>query len=257
MKTKTILITLITMLTVTALVFQSCQKDEENPVNLTNGKTTAVFNPNKSYGTMIDIDGNIYKTITIGSQTWMAENLRTTKYNDGIAIRTVTDNAIWVYLYDTGAYCNYNNTSNNDSIATFGRLYNGDAVLTGKLAPEGWHVPTDDEWTILTNTLGGDSIACIKLLETGSTHWLNQSSSATNESGFTALPGGYRRGTAWGGGGIFISMGSGCYFWSSSGIGVYENTIWYRRLSNSNNNISCYRSFGSVTTGYSIRCVKD
>lgn len=260
MKTKAILITVIAVITITALVFQSCKKDEDNDneVNLTNGKTTAAFNPNKTYGTLTDIDGNIYKTITIGSQTWMAENLRTTKYNDGTTILLITEKAKWEISYNTGAYCNYNNTSNNESIATFGRLYNGFAVFTGKLAPVGWHVATDDDWTILTNTLGGDSTAYFKLIETGSTHWLDQSSFATNESGFTALPGGFRNGTQWGGGAIFLSMGNACYFWTSSKVSENSNSaVWYRRLSNSNNNISFTRNFKDKFYGHSIRCVKN
>jgi len=93
---------------------------------------------------MTDQDGNVYQTITTGSQTWMAENLRTTKYNDGTAIANVSTNSDWTNL-STGAYCNYNNTSNEDTIATDGRLYNWCAVNVGNLAPKGWHVATNSE----------------------------------------------------------------------------------------------------------------
>ena len=120
-----------------ALLFNACVKDDTSPINTTNGKTTAVFNPDKTYGTMTDQDGNIYKTITIGTQTWMAENLRTTKYRDGSAIPQVTADAEWIDL-KTGAYCNYNNTLADDTIATFGRLYNWFAVADIRnLAPNG------------------------------------------------------------------------------------------------------------------------
>ena len=92
----------------------------------------------------------------------------------------------------TGAYCNYNNTSNTNAIVTFGRLYNWMAVNTGKLAPKGWHVPTNEEWTILSNYLGGDDVAGGKLKETDTTHWNKPNVGATNETGFTALPNGVR-----------------------------------------------------------------
>jgi uncharacterized protein (TIGR02145 family) len=151
----------------------SCEKDDgDGPSshNSTNGQTTAEFNPSITYGTLTDQDGNVYKTVTIGTQTWMAENLRTTKYNDGTAIANVTENTVWDTLR-TGAYCNYNNTTSIDTIATYGRLYNWHAVNTGKLAPIGWHVPTADEWTKLTDDLGSGYVAGGKLKETGTSHW--------------------------------------------------------------------------------------
>jgi hypothetical protein len=150
------------------LVFaSSCEKDNDNGPstnNPFNGKTTAVFNPNVTYGTMTDLDGNEYKTVTIGTQTWMAENLRTTKYNDGSNIPNVTNNNSW-FILRTGAYSNYKNTTNADTIATFGRLYNWYTVNTGKLAPQGWHVPTNSEWIILTTYLGGIDVSMSKLFQ--------------------------------------------------------------------------------------------
>src|ERR1039457_6330795 len=118
------------------LVIIACKKEKSD--NPTNGKTTAVFNSAVTYGTMTDQDGNVYKTVTIGTQTWMAENLRTTIYNDGTAISNVTGATEWTNL-TTGAYCNFNNTTSTDTIATYGRLYDWYAVNTGKLAPTGWH----------------------------------------------------------------------------------------------------------------------
>ncbi len=253
---RNILICLIIVIGTALILSSSCQKDEDNPVtvNLTNGKTTAVFNPNKTYGTLTDIDGNIYKTITIGSQTWMAENLRTTKHNDGTGIRLAEENNAWTNSYNKSTYCNYNNTSNNDSIATFGRLYNGFAVFTGKLAPVGWHVPTDDEWATLINYLGTDTIPYFKLQEIGSTHWLSPHNSVTNESGFTALPGGFRYGSF---GTNFMAIGKVCRFWTSSEHEENANNAWCWRWDNNNNYISYGRNWKFKCDGYSVRCVKD
>lgn len=198
------------------------------------------------YGSMSDIDGNVYKTITIGTQTWMAENLRTTKYNDGTAIPNVTVDATWISL-TTPAYCWYNNDAATYE-TTYGALYNWYAINTGKLAPAGWHVPTDAEWTILSNYLGGESVAGGKLKEAGTTHWSSPNTGATNESGFTALPGGCR---AYNG---FSNIGNCGYWWSSTS----DNTggAWDRSLfSNiSLNKGEGYYDFGN---GYSVRCVKN
>jgi uncharacterized protein (TIGR02145 family) len=226
------------------LVTNGCKKD--NIDNPTNGKTTAVFKSGITYGTMTDQDGNIYKTVTIGTQTWMAENLRTTKYRDGTTIPNVTDNAAWFAL-TTGAYCSYNNTTNVDSIATFGRLYNWYAVNTGKLAPHGWHVPSDAEWTTLTTYLGGTAIAGDKLKEIGVSHWRNTTTEATNEIGFTALPGGFRYYI-----GYINMVGTGCW-WSSTEEDTSE--AWTRSLYG---NYSFVLKDSDIKEfGFSVRCIKD
>jgi len=242
---------LISVLTIsTTLLFSSCNKDNSEPSNPTNGKTTAVFNSSLTYGKMTDQDGNLYKTITIGTQTWMAENLRTTKYNDGTSIPNITSSEEWSSL-TTGAYCNYNNTTNLDTIATYGRLYNWYAVNTSKLAPKGWHVPTDAEWEILTTYLGGTSIAGGKLKETGTTHWTTPNTSATNETGFTALPGGLCHTT-----GQFMVSGLVGGWWSSTENTNYPTTDAYPR--NMRYQVSdVYQVNGIKKVGYSIRCVKD
>jgi len=180
------------MITFIILSMLSCNKDEiDIPDNPLNGRTTAVFNPDKSYGSMTDIDGNIYKTIKIGNQTWMAENLRVSKYRNGDAIPNILDNEEWAAL-TTGAFCNYNNTSDLDTVATYGRLYNWYAVAdTRGIAPEGWRVPTTADWNDLIDLLGGDTIASNALKEVGDTHWLDPYES-TNSSGFTAIPSGSR-----------------------------------------------------------------
>jgi uncharacterized protein (TIGR02145 family) len=191
---------------------------------------------------MTDWDGDVYKTVTIGSQTWMAENLRTTKYNDGKPIPNVTNSDSRQSL-TTAAYCNSHNTTNADTIATYGRLYNWYTVNTGLLAPRGWHVPTDAEWTTLITYLGGESEAGGKLKEAGITHWFISNIGATNETGFTALPGGYRSDIG------KFDIGIYGYWWSAS---EYE-TYWVMYYINSwGGNFNYSRKLGC-----SVRCVRD
>jgi uncharacterized protein (TIGR02145 family) len=148
-----------------------------------------IFNPELSYGTVADIDGNVYKTIRIGTQTWMAENLKTTRYRNGDPITNVIASAAWQTL-QSGAYCWYNNDAATYK-ENFGALYNWYAVADVRIiAPTGWHVPTDAEWTTLSTYLGGESYAGGTMKEVGITHWKNPNTGATNSSGFTALPGG-------------------------------------------------------------------
>jgi uncharacterized protein (TIGR02145 family) len=228
------------------LVINGCKKENNSPSSPYNGKTTAVFNPSVTYGNMTDQDGNIYKTVTIGTQTWMAENLRTTKYNDGTSIPNVTSSSEWTDL-TTGAYCNYNNTTNTDTIATYGRLFNWYAVNTGKLAPKGWHVPTNADWTTLTNYLGGQALAGNKLKETDTTHWCSPNSWSTNETGFTALPGGglYDYG--------FDYIGYVGDWWTAT-----EITTGYAWRWEIGYNISyVFSNSPPNLRGFSVRCVKD
>lgn len=246
------LLKLLVFIASASVLLNACSKEDSEPTNLLNGKTTAIFNPSITYGTMTDQDGNKYATITIGTQTWMAENLRTTKYKDGTPIPYVTDENDWDNLR-TGAYCNYNNTINIDTISTYGRLYNWYAVNTGKLAPNGWHVPTDEEWTTLTDYLGGESVANGKLKETGTTHWNSSNTGVTNESGFTALPGGYRYYN-----GPFYEFGEDGRWWSATVWSDTENitgTAWYRYMDCSSSDVGRYGF--EKPSGFSVRCVKD
>jgi uncharacterized protein (TIGR02145 family) len=204
-----------------------------------------VFNPNITYGSITDIDGNTYKTVTIGTQTWMAENLKVTKYNDGIAIPNVTDNTAWREL-TTGALCDYGNTPSNSE--TYGKLYNWHAVNTGKLCPTGWHVPSDAEWTELTDYLGGTSVAGDKLKETGTTHWNNLNTGATNETGFTALPGGNRLYN-----GTFLGIGGNGYWWSATEDDA--SGAWYRDMTYDYSDV--YRNYLLKELGLSVRCLRD
>ncbi len=202
-------------------------------------------NPNITYGSITDIDGNTYKTVTIGTQTWMAENLKVTKYNDGIAIPNVTDNTAWREL-TTGALCDYDNTPSNSE--TYGKLYNWHAVNTGKLCPTGWHVPSDAEWTELTDYLGGTSDAGGKLKETGTTHWNSPNTGATNETGFTALPGGYRDLD-----GTFHDFGYYGHWWSApegNAVNAWTRAMIY-------NYSDVLRGSNDMELGFSVRCLRD
>ena len=204
-------------------------------------------NPTWIYLTVTDIDGNIYNAVTIGTQTWMQQNLNVTHYRNGDAIPNVTDFTAWSHL-TTGAYCDYNNAP--DSSTTYGRLYNWWTVVdTRSLCPIGWHVPADSEWTTLTTYLGGESIAGGKLKEAGLTHWASPNTAATNETGFTALPAGYLSSS-----GTYLYIGYFGYWWSSPGG---NSTIaWYRSMYYDYSNV--YRNYSfNKTLGFSVRCVKD
>jgi uncharacterized protein (TIGR02145 family) len=194
-----------------------------------------------------DTDGNTYNTIQIGSQLWMQENLKTTRYNDGEAIPLVTDNTTWWNL-TTPAYCWFlNNIQVYKDV--YGALYNWHTVGTGKLCPIGWHVPSDAEWTVLTDYLGGNSMAGGKMKETGTTHWRSPNTGATNETGFTALPGGYR-----GDGGGFMHIENYGNWWSANEI--YVSFAWIYYIYYNGSHIYRSNSWGK-TCGFSVRCIKD
>jgi uncharacterized protein (TIGR02145 family) len=195
--------------------------------------------------TVKDQEGNIYKTVKIGNQTWMAENLKTTKYNDGSQIPLVTDKNAWIIL-SAPAYCWYDNDTSYKNL--YGALYNRYAVNTGKLCPAGWHVSTDAEWTELVEFLGGKDNAASKLKEPGITHWTGPDSGATNESGFTALPGGTRYTN-----GIFFTQKDIGYWWTFTSETVLNG--WYRSMYYSNSTVD--KNFHDSTDGFSVRCVKD
>lgn len=229
-----------------------------NEVSFTTLSTNSIiFNPNKTYGTLTDIAGNVYKTIVIGTQTWMAENLRTTNYNDGNSIPNVTDNLTWRDL-TTPAYCYYNNDGNAYK-TTYGALYNWLTVNTGKLCPTGWHVPNDSEWTTLVTYLGGTSVAGAKLKETTKAHWYNVTEYATNESGFTALPGGVRAAdhgpvlTWWLG--IFSDLGGYGIWWSRTELTTINASYWYT-YGNTPGFLKGV-DLAEKQNGYSVRCLKD
>jgi len=202
--------------------------------------------PVSATGTVTDKDGNVYKTVIIGNQTWMAENLKTTKYRNGDPIPQVLENAKWGTL-KTGAYCFYNNDPTKKT--TYGALYNWLAVIDKRnIAPAGWHIPTDQEWATLTTFLGGRDQAGGKLKETLTTHWLDPNTGATNSTGFSGLPGGYRNSA-----GVSDKAGYCGGWWSST---AYSTTVaWYRYTDYSTSNL--YSCSGFKNSGFSVRCIKD
>jgi uncharacterized protein (TIGR02145 family) len=203
-------------------------------------------------GTVKDFDNNLYYTITIATQVWMAENLKTTKYNDGTDIPLVADAGLWTALTTPG-YCWYSNdaASYKDIYGGMYNYYVVDSVSNGhkNVCPAGWHVPTDDEWTTLSFNVGGDAGAGGKLKEAGTKHWLSPNAGATNESFFSALPGGNRGGYA-----DFIGIGASGNFWTSTTY--YDTTSsWYRFLSSDNSNV--HKAYIGKVNGLSIRCLKN
>jgi uncharacterized protein (TIGR02145 family) len=249
-------------------LYPSCKKD--NPVTL----SPIVFNPDLTYETMNDYDGNIYKTITIGTQTWMAENLKTTKYNDGTDIPLIINDTVWSNI-KTPAYSWYDNNSAYYK-AIYGALYDPYTVNTGKLCPLGWHVPNNDEWTTLITYLG-DTIgmpfwlvtAGDKLKEKDTFHWTvgivggagvyyPSTSIGNNKSGFTALPCGKRVGN-----GLYGWIGSTASWWSSS---IFSDSTyflpslvgnnWYWNLENTYSGVKNHFEYVG-NTGLSVRCLKN
>ena len=204
-----------------------------------------------------DIDGNVYDTVIIGTQIWMKQNLRTSKYRNGSAIPLVSDSLAWMNLSsnscltctDIGAYCWYNNDSANLN-SLYGKLYNGYVVIDSRgVCPTGFHVPSDNEWTILENYLGGTATAGGALKEVGTLHWLSPNTGATNLSRFTALPGGYR-----GIGSFNLSFGYAGFWWTSTYNGAHQ----FRSISyNVTSTLNWMSNGGNSLNGYSIRCVKD
>jgi uncharacterized protein (TIGR02145 family) len=199
------------------------------------------------YGSVSDVEGNSYTTVTVGTQVWMAENLKTSKFKDNTAIPLVTDNTAWINLTTPG-YCWYNNDAATYK-GTYGALYNWYTVSTGKLCPTSWHVPTDSEWTTLTTFLGGTNVAGVKLKEAGTSHWYSPNTGATNETGFTALPSGCR---------IihdnsFINMGGSGFWWSSTDYSTAE--AWSPTMNYYYSIV--YREYSNKKFGFSVRCVKD
>ena len=197
--------------------------------------------------TVTDADGNLYNTVTIGTQVWMQKNLKTTKYSNGDAIPNVTDATAWISL-ETGAYCWFRNDSATYK-DDYGALYNWFAAADIRnVCPTGWHVPSDAEWTTLTTYLNGDSVAAGKLKETGTNHWRTPNTGATNVTGFTALPGGERDIA-----GTFDSWTGWGHWWSSTEVSTANAYLRYMVFRDSNvGTANTYKS-----NGFSVRCLKD
>lgn len=199
--------------------------------------------------TVADADNNVYPFVTIGKQTWMAANLKTTKYNDGTAIRDAQSDTAWQFSdyynrLDTGAYCWYNTHTGQDSLVTkYGRLYNFYAVNTGKLCPTGWHVPSDEDWTILEDTLTNLGLNATALKDK---RWTN--TIANNKTGFSALPAGLRQNL-----GSFNGIDLTSVFWTSTQIG----TVSVARGMIYNNLIITKEAANDKRSGLSVRCIKN
>ena len=217
---------LVIILMVLNIVHISCEKKKSHEDSIT------------------DIDGNVYTAVTIGTQIWMTENLKTTHYNDGSLINLITDNTAWSQLSAPG-YCWYNNDIGKKE--TYGALYNWYAANKTNLCPTGWHVSTNDEWITLVTYLGGENIAGGKLKEAGTTHWISTTAETTNSSGFTALPGGSRTHVN----GTFTVPGENGYYWAI----VLNGLERYRHLTCNTNNVTLL--LGTATDGFSVRCVRD
>jgi uncharacterized protein (TIGR02145 family) len=212
-----------------------------------------IFNDDLLHGSVTDIDGNIYKTIQIGNQVWMAENLRTTRYNDGTPIPFVPDKTNWTNLV-AGGYCWYDN---NPMIfkTNYGALYNGYAVTESlNICPSGWHVSTSRDWSVLADYLGDENFRGGKVKETGDTHWLSPNIDATNETGFSALPGGMREMN-----GSFWNLGFTGYWWSSATLDPRFNALnYYFVLKSSAYGFSDDEYYQyNRNSGLSVRCVKN
>jgi uncharacterized protein (TIGR02145 family) len=193
-----------------------------------------------------DVDGNPYHTVEIGTQTWLVENLKTTRLNNGTTMALATESGAWTSLSVPGYCWPGNNVAYKDP---YGALYNWYAVNTGILCPTGWHVPAIEEWNTLFLFLGGESVAGGKMKETGTTHWLSTNTGATNESGFTALPAGYRYGFS----GSFVAIGSTGPMWSSTqNVPGYANNIG---LSNFESSVGI--GYNDQRFGISVRCLKN
>lgn len=218
--------------------------------NVNDSDTSTMLNPYLRLASgLLDIDGNNYPIIKIGNQIWMKENLRVSRYRNGDLIPNVTDNTAWGTLTSGGRSWYNNDSTNNEN--PYGNLYNWYAVTDSRgLCPSGWHVPSDSEWDVLTNSLGGLSVAGGKMKSVGTTYWISPNKDATNESGFSALPGGCR-----GNDGNFYNILGYAFFWSAT---EFDNAnAWYRYINH--NFADVYRNYNDASKagGATVRCLKD
>lgn len=224
---------------------------------LDNGKKIIIPGISNANPSVTDISGNTYPIITLGTQTWMAENLRTTKFNDGTNIPVVTDNGQWANNFNNNStqpmMCWYNNDELTFTNNKFGALYNWyviSPITNGNknVCPAGWHVPSDIEWTTLTTFLGGDLIAGGKMKSTGTKYWVTPNTDATNSSGFSGFPGGSRNAN-----GIFGGIFNNGNWWSST-----EQDIPYAFIRVIRSDAGAiFKGIDDKGDGFSIRCIKD
>ena len=199
-------------------------------------------------GTVEDADGNVYKTIGIGSQVWMAENLKTSRYSNGDSIGTTTPATLDINDDFTHKY-QWAYDGDESNVDIYGRLYTWDAVTDSRnLCPTGWHVLSNEDWSVHVIYLGNPDVIGGQLKETGTAHWQSPNTGATNETGFTALPGGGRDG-----GGRFYRLGGGGFWWSSTGSPT--DLVSYRAINHDSSNVFIY--YIDNHYGFSVRCLKD
>lgn len=200
-----------------------------------------------SGNTVTDIDGNVYNTVTIGSQIWMKENLKTTRYRNGDLIGTTSPATLDISSQSNPKY-QWAYNGNESNVSTYGRLYTWYAVTDSRnICPTGWHVPNDEEWTTLTTFLGGENVAGGKLKESGTTHWQSPNTGATNSSGFTALPGGGR-----GNDGQYHSIGYGGNWWSITINNTFNPSTWSMYFLDN----KMAQSYSNSMYGWCVRCIK-
>lgn len=245
---KNLIIIFLSCILINAL--SGCKKEPaiiDPLIDNSNTPKDIIFNSSLTYGTVSDIDGNVYKTIQIGTQTWMAENIKTTKFRNGDPIPCVVDNKNWAK--SSGAYCWYDNDPATYK-ANYGALYSWYAVLDNrKIAPAGWHIPNELDFGYLLTYLGDANFAGRKLKEVGLSHWKYEFVGSNNETGFTALPGGFRYEYG------FQNLRIYGTWWLDS-ESLYN---WYDAIAF---NMSCeggslYKSPERKINGYSVRCIKD
>jgi uncharacterized protein (TIGR02145 family) len=214
--------------------------------------TTSSCSKHDTAPTVTDIDGNVYHTVTIGTQVWMVENLRTTRYSNGDLIGSTTT-ASQDLTSEVQPRYQWAYDGDESKVATYGRLYTGYIIGIANICPAGWHIPSDAEWTTLATYLGGESEAGNKLKEKGTAHWLSPNAGATNESGFSGLPGGFRNSD-----GAFRNIGKNGYWWTSSwerdGVNVVGQ--YFRPMTNLNGDVSSL-IYPDEKVGFSVRCIKD
>jgi len=198
-----------------------------------------------------DFDGNGYHTVNIGTQKWLLENLNATHYRNGDSIGTTHPASLYI-TYLTSPKYQWAYDGNENNVSTYGRLYTWYAAIdTRGVCPSGWHVSTDNDWKTLTTYLGGDSVAGSKLKETGTTHWQNHNAGATNKSGFTALPGGYRYNY----GTCFFDIDFSGNWWSSTD--TTTDSAWGWTINGDIGDSGIGRINFTKSEGFSVRCIMD
>lgn len=212
--------------------------------------TISILKPTKSetvafsFTPCEDADGNCYPVVQIGTQLWMAENLKTVKYRNGDIIQNISNG--WTAL-STGAYCNYNNDQSNSAL--YGKLYNWYAINDRRsIAPVGWHIPSNSEWDALCTYLGGVNVSGGKLKSKCPSLWNSPNLGGTNESGFNSLPGGFRDAN-----GIFMEKGTWATYWYS--ISMDQSTAYALVLFHDDDDFGSH--YANKVCGLSVRCIKD